>query len=77
VALPAASSSDDGSFSTLAGDESSVPDALGDGAESDDDEDSDELDSPSSAAAIPGLLAIAAPIPSATANPPTLPMKRP
>jgi hypothetical protein len=38
---------------------------------------SDELDSPSSAAAIAGLLAIAAPIPSATAKPPTLPMNRP
>ena len=32
---------------------------------------------PSSAAAMPGLLAIATPIPSATASPPTLPMNRP
>jgi len=31
----------------------------------------------SSAAAMAGLLAIAAPIPSATASPPTLPMNRP
>jgi hypothetical protein len=38
---------------------------------------SEELDFPSSAAAIAALLAIAAPIPSATANPPTLPMNRP
>jgi hypothetical protein len=77
------SPSDDGSSSTLAGDESLVPDELDDGAEfgeddeASDDDDSDELDCPSSAAAIPGLLAIAAPIPSATASPPTLPMKRP
>jgi hypothetical protein len=42
-----------------------------------DDPPSEELDFPSSAAAIAGLLAIAAPIPSATANPPTLPMNRP
>jgi hypothetical protein len=42
-----------------------------------DDDDPEELDCPSSAAAIPGLLAIAAPIPRATARPPTLPMKRP
>jgi hypothetical protein len=35
------------------------------------------LDLPSSAPAMAGLLAIAAPIPSATANPPTLPMNRP
>jgi hypothetical protein len=42
-----------------------------------DDDDSEELDWPSSAAAIPGLLAIAAPMPRATAKPPTLPMKRP
>jgi hypothetical protein len=34
-------------------------------------------DRPSSADAIAALLAIAAPIPNATANPPTLPMKRP
>ena len=38
---------------------------------------SEEFDGPSSAAAIAGLLAIAAPIPSATANPATLPMNRP
>jgi len=34
-------------------------------------------DSPSSAAATPGLLAIAAPTPTATANAPTLPTNRP
>ena len=34
-------------------------------------------DGPSSASAMPGLLAIAAPMPSATANAPTLPMKCP
>jgi hypothetical protein len=87
VAVPAVAPSDSGSFSTLAGDESSVPDALGDGAESDDedegddevsdDADSDELDSPSSADAVAAPLAIATPIPKATASPPTLPMKRP
>ena len=38
---------------------------------------SEELDASSSAAAMAGLLAIAAPIPSATASPPTLPMNRP
>jgi hypothetical protein len=38
---------------------------------------SEELDAPSSAAAMAGLLTIAAPIPSATASPPTLPMNRP
>jgi hypothetical protein len=38
---------------------------------------SDELDWPSSAEAIAGLLAMAAPIPRATARPPTLPMNRP
>jgi hypothetical protein len=41
------------------------------------DDDSEPLEVPSSAAATPGVLAIAAPIPSATANAPTLPMKRP
>ena len=35
------------------------------------------VDPPSSAAAIPGLLAIAAPTPSATANAPILPINRP
>ncbi|BBY43528.1 hypothetical protein [Mycolicibacterium celeriflavum] len=38
---------------------------------------SDELEAPSSAAASPGLLAIATPTPSATASAPTLPMNRP
>ncbi|WP_232425740.1 hypothetical protein [Mycobacterium sp. JS623] len=40
-------------------------------------EEFEEAEVPSSAEAIAGLLAIAAPIPSATASPPTLPMKRP
>ena len=42
-----------------------------------DDPDSVDVDAPSSAEAIAGLLAIAAPIPNATASPPTLPMNRP
>jgi len=41
------------------------------------DPDPEVSDWPSSAAAMPGLLAIAAPIPSATASAPTLPMNRP
>ena len=88
--VPEVSSSDAGSSSPsslAADDELLVADELDGGAEfvpadsdfaeADSDEDSEELDWPSSAAAIPGLLAIAAPIPSATAKPPTLPMKRP
>jgi TetR/AcrR family transcriptional regulator, repressor for neighboring sulfatase len=42
-----------------------------------DDPVSEAFDVSSSAAAIAGLLAIAAPIPNATASPPTLPMNRP
>jgi hypothetical protein len=38
---------------------------------------SDAPEVPSCAQAIPGLLAIATPIPSVTANAPTLPMNRP
>jgi hypothetical protein len=38
---------------------------------------SEEFDAPSSAAAMAELWAIAAPMPSATASPPTLPMNRP
>ena len=89
--VPEVSSSDAGSsssFSLAADDELRVANELDDGAEfapadsefddeDSDDDDSEELDWPSSAAATPGLLAIAAPIPRATAKPPTLPMKRP
>lgn len=42
-----------------------------------DDEPSELVDEPGSATAIPGLLAIAAPTPNATANPPILPTNRP
>jgi hypothetical protein len=40
-------------------------------------EPSDEFEAPSSAAASPGVFAIEAPMPSATASAPTLQMKRP
>jgi hypothetical protein len=57
-------------------DEFDPPDAVPDDDDGDDDA-SEVVDRPSSATAIPGLLAIAAPIPSATANAPILPTNRP